>query len=295
MEIFVILTLFVLTIIYLSFCLTNLNIYNKADIVLNFDNENDEETNKALLGTHDSLSSKINNFFSQFAKTQKFDLELQLKSGVRFFDLRFKINNNMLVGYHAFIKLNINHEEVFKTFIDFLHKNPSNFIIIVLKNEEFKNHNLIAEFLYNNYIVPRKLESYFIFNNSSWTYIPTLKEAKGKIFILNHTKNTVEKNKPVTFTNLPWSDNQEFEVGSIFISDIYKSNVEEKLKSYERFISKIKPDKINIFFASMQYNNILGIRYNNNILNNKIKIYKDKSYIFVGDYIETIVDKFFKD
>lgn len=291
MEIFVVITLFLLTIVYMCFCITNLNIYNKGDIILKFNN-NDETINKLLLGTHDSLSSQINNFFSQFAKTQKFNLELQLKSGVRFFDLRFKIIDNMLVGHHAFINLNINHEQVFKILIEFLNKNPNNYIIIVLKNEDFKDHDLISNFLYNNYIVPNNIQSYFLFNNSTWTYIPTLKEAKGKIFVLNHAPKNIE-NKPVTFTYLPWADNREFEIGSIFISDIYKNNVDEKLQSYDSFINKIKPDKFNIFFSSMQYNNILGIRYNNNILMRKIKIYKDKNYIFVGDFIESIIDKFF--
>lgn len=148
MEIFVLITIFLLTLVYISFCITNLNIYHKGNIILKFNND-DETINKLILGTHDSLSSQINNFFSQFAKTQKFNLELQLKSGVRYFDLRFKIVDNMLIGYHAFINLNINHEQVFKTLINFLNNHPDNFIIIVLKNEDFKNHNLISNFLYN--------------------------------------------------------------------------------------------------------------------------------------------------
>lgn len=292
MEIFVLITIFLLTLVYISFCITNLNIYHKGNIILKFNND-DETINKLILGTHDSLSSQINNFFSQFAKTQKFNLELQLKSGVRYFDLRFKIVDNMLIGYHAFINLNINHEQVFKTLINFLNNHPDNFIIIVLKNEDFKNHNLISNFLYNNYIVPNNLQTYFLFNNLDWTYIPTTKEANGKIFVLNHAPNNLET-KPVTFTDLPWGDNREFEIGSIFISDIYKNNIDEKLQSYDNFIKKLNPEKINIFYSSMQYNNILGIRYNNNILMNKIKIYKDKNYIFVGDYIESVIDKFFK-
>lgn len=237
-----------------------------------------------IYGTHNSLTYKINNYFSQFAKTQTLNLYSQLKHGIRFFDLRFKIVDNLLKGYHAFIDLNIDHIEIFNIFIDFLKNNKNEFIIIIMKNEEFHSHNLISEYLYYNYIKPNNLESYFLFNTDNWNYIPTIDELKNKIFILNHIKYSDNK-----FRSLPWGNNTDFNEGILYISDKYKDTQDEKLVSYDVFIKNCIKEHINIFFSSFQYLNILGVNYNNKILLDKIKIKKDIPHIFVMDYCEDLL------
>lgn len=270
----------IITIIYLCFCAKSLiKFFLPEKKIISTQQKKINEL--FLLGTHNSLTYRINNYFSQFAKTQNLNLELQLKYGVRFFDLRFKIIDNVLKGFHAFIDLHINHIEIFNIFLDFLKNNKNEFIIITLKNEEFQNHQLISQFLYNNYIVKNNLESYFLFNNSNWNYIPTIDEISNKIFILNHTKNP--------FENLPWGNDTDFLKGSIYISDKYKDKVDDKIVSYKKFLDKCSPNNINIFFSSLQFYNILGVRYINKTLLNRLKIDKNINQIFVADYIETIL------
>lgn len=270
-----------LVLIYIIFFIKKIIKYHLSEKDIKLTNKN---INQMLLyGTHNSLTYKINNYFSQFAKTQTLDLQSQIKYGIRFFDLRFKIIDNQLKGFHAFIDLNINHIEIFNIFINFLKNNKDEFLIITMKNEEFKNHNLVSEFLYNNYIKPNNLESYFLFNNNNWKYIPTIEELKNKIFILNHT---MDNNK---FVDLPWGNNTDFYNGLLYISDTYKDDYTKKLISYENFIYNCKQDHINIFFSSFQYSNILGVKYNNTLLLNKIKISKDIPHIFVMDFCEDIL------
>lgn len=273
---YILIFFFIITIIYIAFCLKSLQKFNISKLNIKMDKQINE---MFILGTHDSLSYKINNYYSQFAKTQNLNLDLQIKYGVRFFDLRFKIIDNMLKGYHAFIDLNINHIEIFNIFLSFLKQNIGEYLIISLKNEEFKDHNRISDFLYNNYIKPNNLDNYFVFNSQSWDYIPKYDEIKNKIFIINHSKTPI-------FNNLPWSDNAAFSNGSLFISDKYKLDVDEKLTEYNDFISKCSDKKINIFFSSMQFYNILGIKYINKRLFERLQINKKVNHIFVMDYVE---------
>lgn len=239
-----------------------------------------------LIGTHNSLSYKIKGIFSPFAKTQNYDLDFQLKKNVRYFDLRFKIENNKLEGYHNFIKLNITHEEVFKTFINFLNNNPNEFIIVVLKNEEFKNHEAIIKFL-DKYIIENKLENYFHYNNLDWNYIPSIKDIKKKIYILNFIKKNNQE-----FYRLPWSDNKTFTYGSITISDCYKISEYEKIKIFKEFEKNIKKEHLNLFYFSSEYKYIFGLYFYNKFFKKKIKYNLDKEkvkqnrLIYIFDYID---------
>lgn len=272
----------VLVLIYIIFFIKKTIKYFLPEKNIKLTNKNINQI--ILYGTHNSLTYKINNFFSQFAKTQTLDLQSQIKYGIRFFDLRFKIIDNLLKGFHAFIDLNIDHIEIFNIFINFLKNNKDEFIIITMKNEEFKNHHLISEFLYNNFIKPNNLESFFLFNTNNWNYIPNINELKNKIFILNHIKTVDNK-----FLNLPWGNNTDFYNGLIYISDTYKDDNKEKLISYDIFINNCIKDNINIFFSSFQYSNILGIKYNNKLLLDKIKIRTDIPHVFIMDFCEDVL------
>lgn len=259
--------------------------YNNKFYNLNFlDDKKINEVN--IIGTHQSLTYKIKNLFSPFAKTQNYDLDFQLKKNVRYFDLRFKIENNKLEGYHNFVKLNINHEEIFKIFIDFLNNNPDQFIIIVLKNEEFKNHEAIIKFL-DNYITENKLEEYFHYNHLDWDYIPLIKDIKKKIYILNFIK----KNNG-DFYRFPWKDNKTFTYGSITISDCYKISEYEKLKIYKEFESNMKKEHLNLFYFSSEYKYIFGLYFYNKFFKKKIEHSLDKEkikqnhLIYIFDFID---------
>lgn len=269
--------------LHIYFYLKEINIfYRKYNNFLN----NDTKLNEIkLLGTHNSLSYKIKNILSPFAKTQNYDLNIQLNKNIRYFDLRFKIENNELQAYHNFIKLNINHKEVFNIFISFLKKNPDTFLIIVLKDENFNNHENIAKFLYE-YIQENKLEEFFYFNTFDWNYIPNIKDLKKKIYLLNFIK------KNNSFYSLPWGDNKTFTNGLITISDCYKSSNYDKINIYKEFDKNLIKNNINIFYFSSQYKPLFGLYYYNKnftkrlIYNFNKNIFKDKIGIYVFDFFE---------
>lgn len=237
-----------------------------------------------IVGTHNSLSYKIHNFFSPFAKTQNYDLKNQLKNNVRYFDLRFKIENNLLEGYHNFIKLHINHIEVFNTFIEFLNNNPDQFILIVLKNENFSNHIEIMSQLYD-YINDNNLNNYFHFNHLDWNYIPLIKDIKKKIYIVNFIKTHND-----LFYYLPWGDNKTFTQNAITISDCYKLIDYEKINLYKDFVKNLKKENLNIFYFSSQYKYIFGLKYYNKFFLKKlmynIRDMELKNMIYVLDYVD---------
>lgn len=137
-------------------------------------------TDIAIPGTHDTMTEKCDHIYY---KTQTLSLDKQLEIGVRFLDIR--LTKNLVAAHREWIS-DINGQHIFDSLKYFLGKYPSEFIIMRIQNAnenkddfpEFRKaiHSLIGINL-DVLLVPIK-------NNNHEFIWPTIKEARGKIIIL---------------------------------------------------------------------------------------------------------------
>lgn len=102
-------------------------------------------TKIAIPGSHDAISYGTT---IVSAKTQGGDLTAQLKSGCRYFDLRFATNksdNNELYGVHAVVMTNVKAIDALTQCKDFIVSHPSEFLILDLSQFRSKDTNCIEK------------------------------------------------------------------------------------------------------------------------------------------------------
>ena len=144
----------------------------------------------SIPGTHDTMSL---GFGGDIAQTQSKTLENQLISGVRFLDIRLAArpqSKDFLYLHHGFVYLNATFNQVLNILINFLKNNPTETIIMRLK-QEYTNESydvfiaLLEKFLNN------PAYSNYVYNNIQNTN-PTLKELRGKILVLQNFGGTLK-------------------------------------------------------------------------------------------------------
>ena len=89
-------------------------------------------TQLSIPGTHDSMAynGNIRGTHKWMAECQDNDLKWQLNNGIRYIDIRLKLKNGNLRGYHGPAKLGTWLNDVFDILVDFLTKNPSETVIM---------------------------------------------------------------------------------------------------------------------------------------------------------------------
>ncbi len=85
----------------------------------------------SLPGTHNSLAMHG----GDIAKCQSKTLAVQLEIGVRFFDVRLKVKNGILHVFHGICDQRITFQQVALIMDGFLERNPSEFLVVRVKNE----------------------------------------------------------------------------------------------------------------------------------------------------------------
>ena len=88
----------------------------------------------SLPGTHNSCALH-DGFSFGFAKCQSWQLSTQLKSGIRFIDIRCRHLSDRFLIYHGVIAQRITFQEVRDICQDFLRKHPSECIVMSIKEE----------------------------------------------------------------------------------------------------------------------------------------------------------------
>jgi len=132
-------------------------------------------TELTLPGTHDSGC----NYGGEFAKCQSWTIPEQLKAGIRFFDIRCKNVKNEFQIYHGIIDCRLSFKEVIAYCEYFLRENPSEFILMRVKEEGASDHATKSfDDVYREYT-----SSNDIFFTRSTKHV-TVNEARGKIIIL---------------------------------------------------------------------------------------------------------------
>jgi len=87
----------------------------------------------SIPGTHDS--GALFEPIPRTAKCQNRSIAEQLNTGIRFLDIRCRHVNNTFVIQHGMVNQNQTFEDVLNTVITFLHNNPSECVIMSVKEE----------------------------------------------------------------------------------------------------------------------------------------------------------------
>ncbi|KAH8714540.1 phospholipase C [Ilyonectria robusta] len=142
----------------------------------------------SIPGTHDTMSYSIP---SDFLRCQNLDLSTQLNSGIRYFDIRARLRDNELHIYHAHIPTGFSFASVLTTMFEFLTTNPSETIIMRLKEEggpmgRSNTVKFVDAFNHHRHADPRTAAgaAKHFFNYVQDAPLPMLGDLRSKIFII---------------------------------------------------------------------------------------------------------------
>ncbi|KAI9152094.1 1-phosphatidylinositol phosphodiesterase [Paramyrothecium foliicola] len=144
-------------------------------------------TSLSIPGTHDTMTYNIG---SERLQCQNGNLSVQLESGLRYFDIRARLRDDELHIYHAYGYTGFSFSDVLHDMFHFLDENPSEAIIMRLKEEARplgKNTRTFEEafnyYRFNSSETSKGAEKHFHAYDRTRP-IPTMGELRSKIFIL---------------------------------------------------------------------------------------------------------------
>jgi len=184
------------------------NIVNNSKWMQNID-DNQLINMIAIPGTHDSCAISGSRYRSfklltlgciPFVACQKMTVDEQLRSGIRFLDLRCTVVNNTFYMQHGIIGVNTKFEGVMETMTHFLTTNPSEVILIRIGQEKPPQDNstkTFAEVFYDYYT---NYKNYFYDGNGE--ILPAIKELRGKIFVMRDFDLTGNQDVITALSNL---------------------------------------------------------------------------------------------
>ncbi|KAK7420066.1 hypothetical protein QQX98_002928 [Neonectria punicea] len=173
----------------------------------------------SIPGTHDTMTYDIG---SEGLQCQNWNLSMQLDAGLRYFDIRARLRDDELHIYHANGYTGFSFSDVLVGMFDFLDANPSEAIVMRLKQEgnPIGHANTITfEDAFNRYryedsrTMAGAQNHLHIYNRT--TPLPTLGEIRSRIFMLQQFPDV---HGPY---GLKWEGDQMFLEDYWIIPDIY--------------------------------------------------------------------------
>ncbi|MBB6502218.1 phosphatidylinositol-specific phospholipase C [Pedobacter cryoconitis] len=206
-----------------------------------------DTTNLAQLsipGTHDS-GARIEPVTGT-AKCQNLSIADQLTAGARFLDIRCRHINNTFAIHHDLVYQNLNFTDVLKACTDFLTANPTETIIMSVKEEYTPTGNTRS--------FEDTFDAYVQENAGKWdlgTGISKLADVRGKIKLLRRFGATKAKGIDAT----QWADNTTFEINNaaanLKIEDEYKvPDVSAKWTKMKALMDNAHSDSSNRLYIS---------------------------------------------
>ncbi|WP_166244701.1 phosphatidylinositol-specific phospholipase C [Paenibacillus turpanensis] len=169
----------------------------------------------SIPGTHDS--GALYESIYGTAKNQDLTIAQQLSIGVRYLDIRTRHYQNAFTIHHGAVYQNQNFDDVLNAVISFLNANPTETVIMSVKEEHTAAENTRSyEETFNSY-VNKNPSKWFMSNR-----VPTLGEARGKIVLLRRF-DAAQLPKGIDAT--AWKENTTFTIqnaASLKIQDYYK-------------------------------------------------------------------------
>lgn len=194
----------------------------------------------SIPGTHDTGAYTGN----AWVKTQDKNIEQQLNSGIRFFDIRLVHQNGVLKLCHGSYIFDVNFVgDVLKTTAEFLKEHPSETVIMTIKRDHDLDKGDATKYrmaLTKALEGDRNLTSYMV---KSFRPDFTLGDLRGKMLIISRDGWITTPSGKVT----SWSDNASFSSSiestngsstTIHVEDHYKSRASDKVSYVAQNVRK---------------------------------------------------------
>lgn len=159
----------------------------------------------SIPGAHDAATGE-GTLLDMFAKTQDLTLTGQFEAGIRAFDLRPSVDDNILKIYHGLIATNITFVDAMTTFANLLEQHPTEFVIVIMRHED--SHESDSEKSAWSTLMTEALNSESLANRLA-AFDPdlTVEQMRGKILILSRDKYSAE---PIGGLITGWSHSTDF-------------------------------------------------------------------------------------
>lgn len=203
----------------------------------------------SIPGTHDSASFHISTFGGGFSQTQIWNIKTQLNNGIRFLDARCRLIDNILTMHHGSVFLNQYFGDIIISCIDFLHKNPTEFIILSVKQEHTVENSTksFAEVIFKHYITPHK-NKFYLANDT-----PMIGEVRGKIVLFRRYNGG-----NIGINATPWKDDATFSIKNggfnIYVQDDYEGytglSIHFKRKFVENLLKRAKNENLTNLYIN---------------------------------------------
>lgn len=173
-------------------------------------------------GTHDSGADYNNGLTTTYSRCQSLSIADQLSAGVRFMDIRLKLQDSGLNVYHGIVDQHLTFDEVLADCKAFLSAHPGEVILMSIKQEDDDN----ASF-------PSAIAAEIAKDPTLWytqNRIPTLGEARGKILLIRRYGGA---SIGINCAD-GWSDNTQFTMHngvSMQVQDYYNLGSSDNLES----------------------------------------------------------------
>lgn len=187
----------------------------------------------SIPGTHESGAL---NYYGTFSRCQFYGIEEQMNLGIRFLDIRCDISEGKLYIYHGCIYQSASFDEVLDTVIAFLNANPSETIIMSIKNEGKSPDGIFNKIFLDGYWNNAKYHSYFYGENA----IPTLGTVRKKIVLVRRFGVETGPGYGID-ASTGWDDNRDLVVLNngvpMAIQDLYNpSDYIAKIQAIQRLM-----------------------------------------------------------
>lgn len=178
----------------------------------------------SLVGSHDAGAYR---YGGGLAICQEDDIYTQLNQGIRYLDIRLNYEDGKLTLYHGIVSQKLDFEDdILSQIFRFLDENPSETLMMIVKNENGKDQENWEKVLMN--VVDRNAARF----NKFITLKTKLSELRGKISIITRSglDQEVAKMRGIgynsstfgTLNNEPMFFADEFKVPNLFNSSIDK-------------------------------------------------------------------------
>jgi 1-phosphatidylinositol phosphodiesterase len=118
-------------------------------------------------------------------------LEAQLEAGIRVLDIRCRHVNNKFAIHHGIEFQHMWFDQVLQTLVAFVRKNPSEFVLMRVKEEYTPSNNSRSfEATFEMYREKAAVQEYFWNPSEKNTLNPQVKDLRGKIVVLDNFSST---------------------------------------------------------------------------------------------------------
>ena len=206
----------------------------------------------SIPGTHDS--GAMHSIFDVAGKCQEMNIQNQLNIGVRFLDIRLQLVKDELQVVHSFVKQDLDFVSVLEDINEFITSYNSEFLIVSIKKD---NDSVKSTVDFSDKV----LEELGKYQNIVLDTLPsTVKEARGKIYILN--RFTSENIGIMASSN--WKDSTSFELGNLYVQDNYSiDDINIKLEDIKKTFELSVNDQSHLYlnYTSCYLNGVFPPTY----------------------------------